>query len=315
MTHPRALAAPRAVVRTLRTAVRGSIFLLASTLALGPRLARGAGPTVLFTLPAENTTPAVFGSLPFPDDLYFDRGRPADGDGTLLDAGATIGLADRVVTVNAASIEDALDLLDGFGTTTAVYFFLSGPLDPGSLPASPVLGPALTDGVFCADAASATPVPVLLEFGIDSRIPNVLAVLPLPGKPLAPQTTYACVVRRSVTGGGAAVQPSADWLAVRDGTSANADADAICAASGSCETTDERFTRDASGTPVVIDVPPIPFTVVVPSGTPPAAGWPVIIQQHALGGDRGSVVAFGEADAARGFASIGIDAAQHGYRY
>ena len=414
-------------MRTLRAAVRGSTLLLASTLALGPGLARGAGPTVLFALPAENTTPAVFGSLPFPDDLYFDQGRPADGDGTLLDAGATIGLADRVVTVNAASIEDALDLLDGFGTTTAVYFFLSGPLDPGSLPASPVLGPALTDGVFCADAASATPVPVLLEFGIDSRIPNVLAVLPLPGKPLAPQTTYACVVRRSVTGGGAAVQPSADWLAVRDGTSANADADAIfdpvvatfaahgvpagdiagmtvfttqsttadlvairetvlpalpvpaadfasrpglvfkgaarladffgtavpehiatvatgfyasprfqthdpdgdgpfadlpvapsfasCAASGSCETTDERFTRDPSGTPVVIDVPPIPFTVVVPSGTPPAAGWPVIIQQHALGGDRASVVAFGEADAARGFASIGIDAVQHGYRY
>src|SRR5438094_136102 len=90
---------------------------------------------------------------------------------------------------------------------------------------------------------------------------------------------------------------------------------ASCAASGSCETTDERFTRDASGTPVVIDVPPIPFTVVVPSGTPPAAGWPVIIQQHALGGDRASVVAFGEADAARGFASIGIDAVQHGYRY
>src|SRR5439155_282982 len=140
----------------------------------------------------ENTTPAVFGSLPFPDDLYFDQGRPADGDGTLLDAGATIGLADRVVTVNAASIEDALDLLDGFGTTTAVYFFLSGPLDPGSLPASPVLEPALTDGVFCADAASATPVPVLLEFGIDSRIPNVLAVLPLPGKP-----------RRPLRGGGA----------------------------------------------------------------------------------------------------------------
>ena len=66
---------------------------------------------------------------------------------------------------------------------------------------------------------------------------------------------------------------------------------------------------------MVIDTAQIPFTVVVPSGTPPPAGWPVVIQQHGLGGQRDLVVAFGEADAAKGFASIGIDAAQHGYRY
>jgi len=65
----------------------------------------------------------------------------------------------------------------------------------------------------------------------------------------------------------------------------------------------------------VIDTAQIPFTVVVPSGTPPTAGWPVVIQQHGLGGQRDLVIAFGELDAAKGFASIGIDAAQHGYRY
>src|SRR5206468_11526313 len=57
-----------------------------------------------------------------------------------------------------------------------------------------------------------------------------------------------------------------------------------------------------------------PFTVTIPSGTPPSGGWPIIIQQHGLGGQRDTVVGLAEADAARGFASIGIDAAQHGYR-
>src|SRR5437667_149474 len=195
-------------------------------LVLAPLAARAAGPTVQFTLPAENTTPGVFGSLPWPNDLYFDQGQPGDGDGTLLASGASIGLGAQVITANTGSIEDALDLLDGFGTTTAIDFFLSGPLDAGSLPASPVLTPSLADSVCCADAATATPVPVAIKLDIDTRIPNVLAVLPLPGKPLAPKTTYTCVVRRSVTGSGQPVEPSADWLAVRDGTSPNADADA-----------------------------------------------------------------------------------------
>src|SRR5262249_47847430 len=53
-----------------------------------------------------------------------------------------------------------------------------------------------------------------------------------------------------------------------------------------CEPTDERFTRDGSGTPIVIDIPKIPVTVVIPKGTPPPGGWPVIIQQHGLGGQR-----------------------------
>jgi hypothetical protein len=381
-----------------------------------------AGPTVQFSLPALNATPSTFGSLPFPNDLYFDQGRPGDGDGTLLDPNASIGLA-VTVQANTDAIEKALDLMDGFGTTSAIYFFFSGPIDTASLPASPVLTPSLGDSVFCADAATATPVPIALAFDVDTRVPNTLAVLPLPGRPLRSKTTYTCVVRASVTGGGMPVQASADWLSVRDAASANADADAIFdpvvtvlgthgvsaaqiagmtvfttesttddlrrirdvvlpglstptadftsqpnlvfdtptklqallgrtpvgvakIATGyygsarfqthdpdgdgvfgdlpnpagfvtcliPCETTDERFTRDPNGTPVVIDVPQIPFTVTIPSGTPPPGGWPVVIQQHGLGGQRDTVVALAEADAAKGFASIGIDAVAHGYR-
>jgi len=149
-----------------------------------PALAHAVGPTVAFTLPALHATPSAFGSLPFPCDLYFDGGTPGGGDGTLLDAGASIGLGVDVARANTAAIEDALDLLDGFGTTSAVYFFLSGPLDAASLPASPVLAPALTDAAFCAEAATAAPVPIALKFDVDTRIPNVLGVLPLPGRPL-----------------------------------------------------------------------------------------------------------------------------------
>jgi hypothetical protein len=399
--------------------MRKSLFVLGVLLL--PALVRAAGPMVQFTLPAEGATPAVFGSLPFPNDLYFDGGRPENGDGTLLNAAASIGLAPNVIATNTASVENGLDLLDGFGTTTAVYFFFSGPLDP--LPATQYLTPSLTDPIFCADAATATPVPILVKADIDTRVPDVLAVLPAPGRPLAPKARYVCVVRSALTGGGQPIEASADWVAVRDGASASPNADAIHdpvvatlvgagvpaasiagmtvfttqsttadiltirstvlpglpapsadftsrpelvfdtpaelfallgrnptgvakIATGyygaarfqthdpngdgpvgdlplppgfvtcpiACETTDERFTRDGSGTPIVIDTAQIPFTVVVPSGTPPPGGWPVIIQQHGLGGQRDTVVGFAEAGAQRGFASIGIDAAAHGYR-
>jgi len=206
------------------------VAVLALLLAPAARAAV-SGPTVLFTLPAQDQTPSVFGSLPFPDDLYFDQGQPGDGDGTLLNAGLPtshkMGLIAAAVTTNTDTVEDALDLMDGFGTSSAIYFFFDGPLDPASLPASPVLAPSLSDSVFCADVATLTPVPLLIKFDVDSRIPNTLAVLPFPGRPLKPKTRYACVVRATVTGGGNPVEASADWTSVRDGASANTDADAI----------------------------------------------------------------------------------------
>jgi hypothetical protein len=398
---------------------------LTLALALAPGSALAIGPTATFTLPAADTTPSPFGTLPWPVDLYFDQGQPGDGDGTLLNAGASMGLDPIVYDENAESVEDGLDVSDGFGTTSAIFFFFSGPLDPASLPASPVTSPALTDSVFCVDTATLTPVPIALKPDADTRLPNTLSVLPLPGRPLAAQTRYACVVRTAVTGGGDPVEPSADWVSVRDGASANADADAIfdpvvaalgvagvpaadiagmtiftttptsldvrniratvlpslpvptadfasrpelifdsqaeldallgptphdniaivatgyfdipmfqtpdptgeaqfqdfpippsfvnCLAGNPCETNDERFERMA-GIPIVNRTKFIPFTVVIPKGTPPPGGWPVVIQQHGLGGQRDTVVQFGDADAARGFASIGIDAVAHGYR-
>src|ERR1700752_2462785 len=80
--------------------------------------ARSAGAVAVnFTLPAENSMPN-FGTVPYPSDLYFDQGEPADGNGTLLNTGANIGLASVVPNANfRPTIERGLDILDGFGVT------------------------------------------------------------------------------------------------------------------------------------------------------------------------------------------------------
>jgi hypothetical protein len=62
--------------------------------------------------------------------------------------------------------------------------------------------------------------------------------------------------------------------------------------------------------------------ITVPTGTAPAAGWPTILFQHALGASRTSVLAAGGlfaadpdgAGAATGFATVAIDAVAHGSR-
>jgi dienelactone hydrolase len=53
---------------------------------------------------------------------------------------------------------------------------------------------------------------------------------------------------------------------------------------------------------------------MVPTGTPPAAGWPVVIYGHGLGSKKETLVAIGPQLAARGFASVGIDWVAHGAR-
>ncbi len=405
--------------------------LLAFVLAAAPAF---AGPTVNFTLPPENTNPTVFGSVPFPSDLYFDQGGATDGDGTLLNSGADIGLAADVVrnTNYTPTVERGLDVMDGFGVTTGCFFFFSGSIDVSSLPASPRLAPAVTDSVFLVNLSDDSLVPIELKANVDTRIPNVLSVIPLGGHPLKPQTQYACVLSTAVTGGGTPVVASADFVAARTHASANTDAndiygdaaDTVAAIPGApavagiagmavfttqstleslrlvetsvlpslpmpaadfsnaavvfkdgsgndlnalygltphahlsavatgyfnsprfqtndpngngpsedlpntsnlglpctipCEPNDEVFvyTSPTDKTPIIqnADVT-IPFTVAIPSGTAPGSGWPIAIDQHGLGGDRKIVADLADTIAASGFASIGIDAVAHGYRF
>ena len=401
---------------------------------VGASGAFAAGPTVSFTVPAQGTMPAVFGSLPFPSDLYFDGGAPANGDGTLLNTGASIGLAADVVrnTTYTPTVERGLDVMDGFGVTTGCFFFFTGSIDVSSLPASPRVAPAASDSVFLMDLADGLLVPIELKANVDTRIPNVLAVIPLAGHPLKPQAQYACVVSTAVTGSSQPVVASADFVAARTHASTNVDAsniygnaaDTVAAVSGApsvsniagmavfttqstlealrrvqtvvlpslamptadfsatnvifkdstpndlnalygptphsnlslvatgyfnsprfqsndpngngptedlphtsnlaapcdvpCEPNDEIFvyTSPTDKTPIIQKAGvTIPFTVAIPKGTPPGAGWPIIIDQHGLGGDRATVAQLADPIAAGGFASIGIDAVAHGYRF
>ncbi len=416
-------------VSVARSLVLAGLLALAASPAL-------AGPTVNFTLPAENTTPSVFGSLPYPSDLYFDQGGPTDGDGTLINSGANWGLSPLVVgnPNYTATLERGLDALDGFGVTSGCFFFFNGSIDVSSLPASPRVAPSASDSVFLMNLSDGSLVPIALKANADTRIPNTLTVIPLPGHPLDPQTQYACVVDGGlggVTGGGSPVVPSADFIAARTAASGNTDANdiygtaaAYVAAHGgpvvadiagmavfttqstlealkkvqtvvlpalavptadlsdtalvfkdgtandldalfgptphanlsivatgyfnsprfqtndpngnkfnedfpnlsnlglpcstACEPDDERFvyTSPMDKTPVVQDAGVmIPFTVTIPAAAAPASGYPIVIDQHGLGGDRKTVADLADSFAEGGFASIGIDAVAHGYRF
>ncbi len=415
--------------KVLRALATAAFVALAS-------VASAAGPTVKFTLPAENAMPSVFGSLPYPSDLYFDQGGPTDGDGTLLNDGAHIGIATDVVrnTSYTPVIERGLDVVDGFGVTTACLFFFTGSIDVGSLPASPALTPSPTDSVILMNLTDGSLVPIQLKANVDTRIPNTLAVGPVPGHPLRQMTRYACVLNGGaggVTGGGMAIVPTADYVAARSGTAVNGDANDIYATAAAfvaahggpavvdnagmavfttqsttealrlvetsvlpslpppsadfsdtrlvfddlttpgaldrlfgvvphdalsilatgwfnsprfqtndpggnraledfpnianlaapcvtCEPNDEHFvyTSAVDKTPVIQkSTVTIPFTVAIPSSPAPPSGYPIVIDQHGLGGDRTTTADLANAFAAGGFASIGIDAVAHGFRF
>ena len=78
---------------------------------------------------------------------------------------------------------------------------------------------------------------------------------------------------------------------------------------------DETFELGADGTPKLVAIEPIPVTFILPSASPPADGYPVIIYGHGLGAGRDSLLAFAEPLTAAGFAVVGIDMVGHGSRY
>jgi pimeloyl-ACP methyl ester carboxylesterase len=85
---------------------------------------------------------------------------------------------------------------------------------------------------------------------------------------------------------------------------------------------DETFTLGAEGVPQVhyVDaanhtIDTIPITIVLPKGSVPAAGFPVIVFGHGLGGSRHSMLNLAEPLAAQGYAVVSIDLWGHGSRY
>ena len=78
--------------------------------------------------------------------------------------------------------------------------------------------------------------------------------------------------------------------------------------------TDETFDVDASGTPRLIAVEPIPITFIFPVGSAPDTGWPIAIIGHGLGASRHAMLSFAEPLTRAGFALVAIDLEGFGSR-
>ena len=93
----------------------------------------------------------------------------------------------------------------GFASAGAVFFTLTGALDPTRLPSMlATTEPGSSVFLVAVDPTSPDfmkPYPVEVEFAADGGpfgAPNMLSVLPLQGSPLRPATLYAAVVMKSV---------------------------------------------------------------------------------------------------------------------
>jgi hypothetical protein len=142
--------------------------------------------TVLF----DPTLAGGFFDAPWPSDTR----RHADGsiDLTGFPGRATIGLADVVLGRGEAATH-------GFGTNSAVYFRMSGEIDPGTLPVSAEASvlPRSTALLLDLDDPGAAPVPLLVDVkaaGTDLRPSNLVTLLPYPGHPLRSSTRYAAAI-------------------------------------------------------------------------------------------------------------------------
>ncbi|HEV7557188.1 MAG TPA: hypothetical protein VGO00_17090, partial [Kofleriaceae bacterium] len=73
--------------------------------------------------------------------------------------------------------------------------------------------------------------------------------------------------------------------------------------------------HDAMGNAIPFDATAqIPVVIVIPQGAAPAAGFPVVMFQHGLGGDRTTALAIANELARSGIATVAIDAPLHGMR-
>ena len=179
----------------------------------------GLGTEALFELlDTDGRTQSGFYALPFPNDLRRDT------DGTISLKGHQR---------STALIEEYLQVIDdtveGFGSSSPVFFRFAGPIDPGSLPASPEASRDEDASMYLVNIDPGSPhrgerTPLRFRFETRSAREieaNWLAALPYPGFALRPLTTYAAVVTRRVKDiAGDAVTPSADMKRVLGGEAA-----------------------------------------------------------------------------------------------
>ena len=151
--------------------------------------------------PAETTV-----SMDFDRDDFYDAPFPSED---LRNGAGTVDVAGFPNPDNVDFIADMIEVVDGiatgFGTTSAIYFSMTGAIDATDLPdvhasilpGSPVFLVSVDEDA--PDFLDRYPIDVAYEAdGGPFGARNQLALLPLQGIPLRPNTQYAAVVMRSL---------------------------------------------------------------------------------------------------------------------
>jgi dienelactone hydrolase len=171
------------------------------------------------------TGPIDFAAVPFPDDLYRATGQIEIGafPAELSQVAGETPPFDGMVTTMREAFHD----LDGFGTTSAVFFRLDGDIDASTLPATPADSVEASASVFLLDVDPASPdalhrVPVEVHWDGARRM---LVVRPRYGHALFEGRTYAAVVTSAVRAvDGTPLSASPRFAAIRDASSRPSDA-------------------------------------------------------------------------------------------
>nr|HEX4315871.1 hypothetical protein [Kofleriaceae bacterium] len=153
--------------------------------------------------PAAPTATSI--SMSFQRASFYDAPFPSDD---LRTAGGHVDISAFPDPGKVTLMEQARGLLadaDGFGLASAIYLRATAPLDPTSLPTiAGSLGAGASVWLVSVDSGSPDfqqPHPIDVSFLADGGrygAPNLLAILPLQGAPLAPRETYAAVVTTDV---------------------------------------------------------------------------------------------------------------------
>ncbi len=189
----------------------------AALLALLTVACDGAPPSVDGGPPDAGARPATQAVVGYntPDDLFAapwpdERLRRPDG---------TVDVSAFPNPRGAPIADDLRSILEGargFGVSSGIYFALTGPLDPASLP-DPAGSIGADASVFLLDVARGERVPIDVRYLEDAGTfspDHLLAVLPLQGRPLRPEARYAAVVTT------AARSPAGEPLVAGEGTRA-----------------------------------------------------------------------------------------------
>ena len=193
------------------------VALVALAAAACSSSSRPRGPRALFRLAAPGEA-VSWDALPFPNDLF-------------LGADGTLNLKDVPIKSEGAfrpMVLETLNKIDGFGTTTGIFFTFDEELDPNALPRTAAATTAQESPLFLVDIEDPVSprygrrIPLVINYyGPDKR----LALIPRPGRPLRERNRYALVLTRALRGkSGDPLQPSDEFLAFRDAAAKPGDA-------------------------------------------------------------------------------------------